>query len=59
MKAWLKNGALLSWLIDPLTETSYVFRVNQPEEIIEGFGKKITGEGPVTGFVLDLSLLKI
>lgn len=59
MKAWLKNGTLLSWLIDPLTNTSYIFRYNQPEETIRGFDKKITGEGPVTGFVLDLSALKI
>jgi Uma2 family endonuclease len=59
MKAWLKNGALLGWLIDPSTTTCYIFRLNQSEEIIQGFDKKVAGEGPVTGFMLDLSLLKI
>lgn len=59
MKAWLKNGALLGWMIDPLTTTSYIFRHDQSEETIEGFDKKITGEGPVTGFVLDLSTLQL
>jgi Uma2 family endonuclease len=59
MKAWLKNGALLAWLIDPLNKSCYIFRPNQSEETIKGLDKKITGEEPVTGFVLDLSNLKI
>jgi Uma2 family endonuclease len=59
MQSWLKNGVALAWLIDPLENTSYIFKPNQPEETIKGFKKKITGEGPVAGFVLDLSTLKI
>jgi Uma2 family endonuclease len=59
MKAWLKNGALLGWIIDPINSSCYIYRYNQPEETIKGFDKKITGEGPVTGFALDLSTLKI
>jgi Uma2 family endonuclease len=59
MQNWLKNGVALAWLIDPLENTSYIFKPNQPEEIIKGFDKKITGEGLVTGFTLDLSTLKI
>ncbi|MBT1703148.1 Uma2 family endonuclease [Fulvivirgaceae bacterium PWU20] len=59
MKAWLKNGALLGWLIDPVEEIVYVFKPDVKEEIkIEGFDQKVLGEGPVDGFVLDLTLLK-
>lgn len=59
MKTWIKNGAVVAWLIDPRREVSYIFRQNKPEEKIEGFDKVIKGEGPAEGFELDLSLLKI
>lgn len=59
MKVWITNGAYAGWLIDPESEAFYVFRQNKHEEKIEGFDKVIKGEGPVEGFELDLSLLKI
>lgn len=59
MQHWLANGAQLAWLIDPIEGISYVYRNNQADHVITGMDKKITGEAPVTGFVLNLSLLKI
>jgi Uma2 family endonuclease len=59
MAAWLKNGAQLAWLIDPRDGVTYIFRPGKEAEKVTGFDKKIEGEGPVKGFVLDLSLLRI
>ncbi len=59
MKVWIKNGAQLAWLIDPREEVSLIFRADGSEEKVVGFHKKLIGEGPVAGFELDLSLLKI
>ncbi len=57
MTVWLKNGAQLGWLIDPIEKTSYIFRFNSGIEKIEGFKGTIKAEGIVEGFELDLSLL--
>lgn len=59
MEVWLANGAQLAWLIDPREKISYIYRPGKQVEIINGLDKKIQGEGPVQGFVLDLSLLRI
>ena len=58
MDAWLKNGALLAWLVDPYEKCVYVFRGDRPEQKLDGFNRKVIGEGPVEGFELDLTLLK-
>jgi len=59
MEVWLANGAQLAWLIDTREKISYIYRPGKQVEIISGLDKEIQGEGPVQGFVLDLSLLKI
>jgi Uma2 family endonuclease len=59
MKVWIKNGASQAWLIDPQEKVSYLFNVNGNEKKLEGFNRKITGQGLVQGFELDLSLLKV
>jgi Uma2 family endonuclease len=52
MTDWMANGALLGWLIDPYQRQVFVYRAGKPPEKIAG--GKISGEGPVEGFVLDL-----
>jgi Uma2 family endonuclease len=59
MKTWIANGAQLAWLIDPSQKKSLVYRSNGEAEEIEGFDKKLKGEGLVEGFVLDLNLIKL
>jgi Uma2 family endonuclease len=59
MNKWLANGAQLGWLIDPYDKKIYIFRPGKQSEVIAGFDQKILGEGPVEGFILDLSRLKI
>ena len=57
MNVWIQSGAQAGWLIDPLNRVTTIYRKDAPEEIIEGFDRKISGNGPVEGFVLDLSFI--
>ena len=59
MRVWIKNGCTLGWLIDPREKRSFIFRPGRPEEEIRGFNGKIVGQDPVSGFELDLSLIKV
>lgn len=57
MISWIKNGAELAWLIDPRQEICYLYNKAGTIKQVNGFDRKIKGEGPVIGFELDLSLL--
>ena len=57
MLEWIENGVCLGWLIDPKTQTSYIYRANGSMDIVVGFDKKLSGEDVLKGFELDLSLL--
>ena len=59
IERWIKNGAQLAWLIDPREEACFIFEPDKIENRINGFNQILKGEGPVEGFILDLSLLKI
>jgi len=59
MKTWIKNGAELAWLIDPREQVSYIYRPGKFEEVINGFDRNLEGEGPISGFTLDLSKVNI
>ncbi|MFN0102975.1 MAG: Uma2 family endonuclease [Bryobacteraceae bacterium] len=54
MIEYLANGAQLGWLIDPETRTISVYRRDGEVETLTGVAS-IAGEGPVAGFVLELS----
>lgn len=54
MREWIANGAQLGWLLDPDHRTAYVYRPErEPEELVNP--GRLTGEGPVAGFVLELA----
>jgi Uma2 family endonuclease len=53
MSEWLANGAQLGWLIDPDARTVEIYRPGFEAET-RGRASSVEGEGPVTGFVLDL-----
>ncbi len=59
MKNWVSNGAQLAWLIDPSQKKSFIYKSTGEMEKVEGFDKKLKGEGLVEGFVLDLNLIKL
>jgi Uma2 family endonuclease len=54
MAEYLEQGAQLGWLIDPENKTIEIYRPNGHSEKRTGIDK-IEGEGPVAGFVLDLT----
>ena len=53
MGDWIANGAQLGWLIDPYQRQVFVYRPDREAEQVTG--NRIAGDGPVEGFVLDLS----
>ena len=53
MVEWIGNGALLAWMINPRTKSVTIFRPVRKPETITGV-TKVSGDGPVEGFVLDL-----
>ncbi len=53
MERWLANGVQLAWLVDPCTHGVYVYEAGK--EPRKETGEKISGSGPVEGFVLDLN----
>jgi hypothetical protein len=43
----------LGWLLDPDRRTAYIYRPGRdPEQLVNP--ERLTGDGPVTGFVLEL-----
>ena len=59
MFTWLKNGAQEAWLLDPIKGISFIYRPSKDVIEINGFDSPLAGEGPVQGFVLHLSQLKM
>jgi Uma2 family endonuclease len=53
MQEYLDNGALLGWLIDPLTRRVHVYLPQRPPEILEA-PSSISADPILPGFVLDL-----
>ena len=59
MLDWLRNGAQLAWLLNPETETAYIYRAGQPEpEVVQGFERELSGETVLPGFQLRLAELR-
>lgn len=56
MQEWISNGVELGWLIDGDAKTVHVYRRGKPPEEHHGL-KRIEGEGPVEGFVLELDAI--
>jgi Uma2 family endonuclease len=55
MAEWMANGVQLGWLIDADRETVYIYRAGRREPEKKTGIKKLAGEGPIAGFVVDLT----
>jgi Uma2 family endonuclease len=55
MQEWMRAGVELAWLIQPDEKTVYVYRRGHDGAEIRAGISSIAGEGPVTGFELDLA----
>ena len=54
MREYMENGVRLGWLIDPASRTIEVYRLDGDVMTHTGV-QQLEGEGPVLGFVLDLT----
>lgn len=57
MYKWIRNGSRLGWLIAPEEETVFIYRADGTVDKVQGFDKKLSGEGVLPGFEFDLSVL--
>ena len=55
-RMWLGQGAELAWLVDPERKVVEIYRPGCEAEIVEG-ASAVYGDGPVSGFVLELTRL--
>ena len=56
MREYLANGAQLGWVIDPDHQSVTIYRPDTEPETRTSI-HSVAGEGPVNGFVLDLSFV--
>ncbi|MDX2181455.1 MAG: Uma2 family endonuclease [Bryobacteraceae bacterium] len=54
MTEYMETGSQLGWLIDPEEKTVWIYRPDREPERLDN-PSRIVGEGPVEGFVLDLT----
>ena len=54
MREYIEQGAQLGWLINPENKTIQIYRPNAEVETRTDL-TKLEGEGPVAGFILDLT----
>ncbi|MBV9302204.1 MAG: Uma2 family endonuclease [Acidobacteriaceae bacterium] len=54
MQAYMRNEVELGWLIDPQSKTVTIYSADRqlPSELVDP--DRVTGEGPVAGFLLEL-----
>ncbi len=53
MQEWMEGGALLGWYVDPYERQVYVFRPEQPAEVLQD-PETLSGEEVLPGFVLEI-----
>lgn len=54
MLVYLRNGVELGWLIDPQNRTVSIYKPGADEVIVLKNPERVSGEGPVAGFELNL-----
>jgi Uma2 family endonuclease len=53
MEEYLQNGSRLGWLVDPIQRRVYIYRPNQPPEVLED-PEIVSGEAVLPGFELKV-----
>ncbi len=57
MEKWRNNGVQLGWLIEPTTETVFIYRIDGTSKV-EGFDNILNGEDVLVGFEFGLAILR-
>ena len=55
MQEWMRAGVELAWLLDADAQTVYIYRAGNTEPDQRTGIPRLSGEGPVAGFELDLT----
>jgi Uma2 family endonuclease len=55
MQDWIAGGVDLGWLIDGDNKTVHIYRRGQAKPEKVAGEKRLAGEGPVSGFTLNLN----
>lgn len=58
MTEWVQNGTKLAWLIDPIEEKAYIYKLDGSIEEVDSFDKILEANEIVQGFSINLTLLK-
>lgn len=58
MTEWVQNGTKLAWLIDPIEEKAYIYKLDGSIEEVNSFDKILEANEIVQGFSINLTLLK-
>lgn len=58
MQEYMDNGCRLGWLIDPKSETTYIYRADGSVSVVKTFDNTLTGEDVLPGFAFELALLR-
>lgn len=56
---WIAAGCQLAWLIDPDSETVYIFRADGSEAEVHGFDQSLSGETILPRLFFQLSELRV
>ena len=59
LDVWMANGVRLAWLIDPYSETAWVYRADGTVNKVEGFDQQLSEEEVMPGFLLDLKEFRV
>ena len=55
MRLYIRNGALLGWLIDARNRRVYIYRAGQPEPELLDSPATLSGEGVLPGFTFEVA----
>ncbi len=55
MIQWRENGVMLGWLIDPKSETTFIYRLGSETVEEKAFSEKLSGEEIMPNFEIKLS----
>ena len=58
MEKYRNIGVKLGWLIDPKTETVFIYRIDGTVSKVEGFDHTLSGEDVLPGFEFGLAVLR-
>ena len=57
MTQWRENGVMLGWLIDPKSETTFIYRFGSETVEEKAFSEKLSGEEIMPNFEITIAAM--